>query len=270
VTDARPILKWAGGKSSLLDLILPLLPAKINTYYEPFVGGAAVFFKLASEKRFERAVLSDRNPELINVYQAVQEDVGNLIDKLAYHEDCHDEEYYYEVRKDDPSLPVERAARFIYLNKTCFNGLHRVNRTGKFNVPFGHRKNPTICDHENLIAASLALQGVKLEVGDFESLCREAEPGDSVYLDPPYIPLTATSNFTAYCQHPFTMKDQERLASVFASLAACGVCAVLSNSSAEEARKLYAAFRVQTVPVRRSINSKAKARGPVYEILVSS
>ncbi len=264
----RPVLKWAGGKSQLLDAITSRLPERIDTYYEPFVGGGAVFFRLAQQGRFARAVLADRNPELIEVYRAVQENVEGVIDRLAQHARAHDSDYYYRVREAKPRGLAQRAARLIYLNKTGYNGLYRVNRSGKFNVPCGRYANPRILDEENLRAVAEALRNVALEVADFEVVCARAVPGDAVYLDPPYLPVSPTSNFTAYDRHPFGLVEHERLAATFARMAEGGIRAVLSNSSTPATRDLYREFRFDEVPVSRPINSRASARGPIDEILV--
>jgi len=264
----RPVLKWAGGKTQLLDRILPLLPARIDTYFEPFVGGAAVFFALARTKRFRRAVLADRNEELVEVYRALQQDVDGVVAALARLASHHDEAAYYAVRASRPRRAATRAARLIYLNKTGYNGLYRVNRAGEFNVPFGRHVRPTILDEPNLRAASLALQGVELVVDDFSAVSARARPGDAVYLDPPYLPLSRTSSFTAYDRHAFGDEDHARLAAVFGELSARGVPAVLSNSATPRTRELFSRFRVMEVPAGRAINSQVERRGPVMELLV--
>jgi DNA adenine methylase len=264
----RPVLKWAGGKTQLLDRILPALPEKIEAYYEPFVGGAAVFFALAEQERFERAVLTDRNPELVEVYRSLRDDADAVIRALRRY--SYDRDEYYRIRARVPTKPAARAARIIYLNKTGYNGLYRVNRSGAFNVPFGRHKNPNICDKEALLAAARALQAAKIEVGDFEQVAGRARPGDAVYLDPPYLPLSRTANFTAYDRHPFGLDEHRRLARVFAELSRRKVQAVLSNSDTPETRELYAAFTLEPVRVARPINSRASARGPINEILVKN
>ncbi|MFO0566189.1 MAG: DNA adenine methylase [Polyangiaceae bacterium] len=264
--QARPVLKWAGGKKQLLPQILRRLPAEIETYYEPFVGGGAVFFALAREERFRRAVIGDRNPDLIAVYRAIQEDVEGVIRVLRRFR--HTESEYYRIRALAPRKLVERAARTIYLNKTGYNGLYRVNRAGEFNVPFGRYKSPNICDERNLRAASSALAQVEIVVADFEEVCARAASGDAVYLDPPYVPLSKTSNFTAYDRHPFGAPEHARLARVFGALQKRGVHALLSNSDTPETRALYREFSLRRVPVARPINCRADARGTIHEILV--
>jgi DNA adenine methylase len=256
--------------------ILPLLPASIDTYYEPFVGGAAVFFALASERRFRRAVLSDLNGELVDVYRGVKKDVEQVIRLLRDYRRRHDADTYYRTREIDPASldRVQRAARLIYLNKTGYNGLYRVNRAGQFNVPFGSYVNPAICDEERLRGASTALRarGVRLEVGDFADVTARAQPGDAVYFDPPYVPRSTTANFTSYHSEAFGQEAHVRLARALESLTERGVRAVLSNSDTRFTRQLYdkRRFDVHKVQVTRPINSKSTARGTVGELLVDN
>jgi DNA adenine methylase len=264
----RPILKWAGGKRSLVPRILQELPPRIDTYYEPFVGGAAVFLALAEEKRFERAVITDKNAQLINLYTVVRDDLGKLLKRLAALQDRTSEADYYEIRAEKPASRIDRAARLIYLNKTGYNGLYRVNSKGGFNVPYGRYKRPKIYDPERLAVAARALQDVTIRVADFEEACAEARKGDAVYLDPPYLPLSKTASFAAYHAEAFGLAEHERLAKVFAKLLKRGVSAVLSNSATPATRELYKAFKCSDVAVRRPINSVASRRGAVSELLV--
>ncbi|HTB57289.1 MAG TPA: DNA adenine methylase [Polyangia bacterium] len=266
-----PFLKWAGGKRQLLPRILGLAPARIDTYYEPFVGGGAVFFALAAEKRFTRAVLGDANPELVNCYQTVRDDVEAVIAELRKHRNTP--AAYYRVRAKDPARlsNAERAARVIYLNRCGYNGLYRVNSGGQFNVPFGRYAQPNICDVSRLTAASQALrQNVEVVLGDFRQMLEGCQPGadDFVYLDPPYVPLSRTSSFTAYAQRAFGPEDQRRLADALVALSRNSVPAVLSNSYCRTTLQLYAGLKHQKVPARRAINSVGRGRGPVSEILV--
>lgn len=264
----RPVLKWAGGKGRLLPELQARLPDSFATYHEPFIGGGALFFTLAGQGRLGRARLSDANPSLIDVYLALRDDVDAVIAHLREH--AYERERYYRVRALDPAtltLP-ERAARIIYLNKTCYNGLYRENRRGQFNVPFGRYKNPTICDEPNLRAAARALQGADIARQHFSTVLDHARPGDFVYFDPPYHPLSPTANFTAYDRHGFGPDDQRRLRDVFAALAGRGVRAMLSNSDTPFVRELYGGFRVDQVYVARAVNSKANGRGKVAEVIV--
>ncbi len=269
-SELGPVLKWAGGKRQLLPEILSRLPARIGTYFEPFVGGGAVFFALAAERRFERAVLSDRNPDLVEVYLAIQSSVEDVIERLRHHRERHSEQEYYRVRDLRPRSRVARAARTLYLNRTGFNGLYRVNKSGVFNVPFGRYENPKILDEARLRAASRALLDVELSVADFEASCLRARRGDAVYLDPPYLPVSATGKFAEYHSEPFGLQEHARLAQVFTDLGGRGVTAVLSNSDTADTRRLYRAHHVDIVMVRRAINSDSSGRGPVPEILVSA
>lgn len=271
---ARPILKWAGGKTQLLPEILKRLPDKIATYHEPFVGGGAVFFALAAEGRFERAVLSDTNSTLINMYEQLRDHPNELIKGLKRLAKTHSEEQFYGVRQTynrlGCCLNFMQSVYLIYLNKTGFNGLYRVNKSGNFNVPFGDYKNPNICDEDNLRAASQALQGVKLKVQDFSKACSSISQSvqDAVYFDPPYLPISKTSNFTAYSGN-FNIEHHCRLAKEFSELARAGVPVLLSNSDTPTIRELYAKWKIETVSARRSINSKGAKRGAVSELLVT-
>ena len=272
-TSARPFLKWAGGKTQLLAQLAPLIPPRFSGYHEPFVGSAAVFFYLQAAGSFHstsRPRLTDSNAELINGYQAVRDEVEPVIDLLARHKLRHSKEYYYAVRAQVPAelSHVERAARLIYLNKTCFNGLYRVNSKGQFNVPLGRYKNPGIFSAEELRAASWALTDATIEVGDFQSVTKHARSGDFVYFDPPYHPLTATANFTSYTANEFGEKEQRELAEVFRALDAKGCRLMLSNSWTPFILGLYTGFNLVEVKATRQINSDAGKRGKVSEVVV--
>jgi DNA adenine methylase len=268
VENAAPFLKWAGGKSRLLKQYRPYFPAseQIGRYYEPFIGSAAVFFHLQPHP----ACLSDANEKLVEVYRTVQKDVEALIEALQAHRNERD--YYYQVRAQNPAeLPqVQRAARLIFLNRTCYNGLYRENKKGEFNVPFGRYTNPKICNAQRLRNASKALQGVELMAADFEEIAGQATTGDFIYFDPPYAPLSASSNFTSYNRDGFGAEDQHRLAETIHLLTAKGCYVMLSNSSSSLVYKLYGEheYRLVSISARRNINSKAERRGPVKELLI--
>jgi DNA adenine methylase len=269
---ATPFLKWAGGKTQLLAEILPRLPERMTTYVEPFIGGGAVFFSLASQRRFDDAVIADRNPVLVEAYQTVRDEVGALIDALEEHARFGtDEEYFYAIRAKDVTRmdKVQRTARLIYLNKTCFNGLYRVNRKGQFNVPFGRYAKPRILDEHNLKACAQVLKNVTILESDFEGVARLARRGDGIYFDPPYVPLSATSSFTSYDKHPFGPKEHARLVEVYKGCCERGAVAVLSNSDCPITRELYADLKVMTVEATRAINSKGASRGRINEVLVA-
>lgn len=268
----KPFLKWAGGKRQLLrELAAQVDRAKdFGSFHEPFLGGAALFFEMYGTNRLESraAFLSDSNPRLIETYEAVRDDVEALIHVLRTHASHHTRDYYYNLRGSEPKNLAERAARMVYLNRTCFNGLYRENSRGEFNVPLGRYKNPKICDAENLRAVSTALQQAKLECRHFDTVLDRAKSGDFVYFDPPYVPLSKTSSFTAYDRNGFGETEQRKLASVFAELDRRSVKVLLSNSMTPLVRELYAGFRVDTIYANRAVNSRADRRGKVAEALV--
>ncbi|MBI4815303.1 MAG: DNA adenine methylase [Deltaproteobacteria bacterium] len=267
---AKPFLKWVGGKTQLLDQLLRLAPPSFNGYHEPFLGGGAMFFALAREGRLEGkdVQLCDVNHELVDTYLAIRDRVRSVVLHLSAHR--HERAYYYEVRSQDPSKlsPSARAARMLYLNRCGFNGLYRVNRKGEFNVPFGRYTNPRICDEQNLLAASRALSRARVSHRDFEHVLEQTRPGDFVYFDPPYVPLSASSSFTSYAKGGFGEPEQERLARLFEQLSANGVFCMLSNSDAEWVRERYSDFRVLPVLARRNVNSNPDRRGPITEVVV--
>jgi DNA adenine methylase len=263
----RPFLKWAGGKSKLIQQYIPYFPEKFKTYYEPFLGGGAVFFYLNPSSAF----LADINPELVNAYRCVRDKVEELIEVLEVHQLRHGKDYYYEVRKTNGITAIERAARLIYLNKTCYNGLYRENSQGKFNVPIGKYKNPKICNSVLLRSVSVALQQARIEVRSFEDILDYASHCDDfVYFDPPYYPLSPTSNFTAYSRSSFSPDDQIRLKDVFTQLARRGVKVMLSNSDCLFIRELYRDFNIYSISAPRRINSNASKRGSISEVLITS
>jgi len=267
---ARPFLKWAGGKGRLLLQYEAFFPKAFDTYYEPFLGGGAVFFHLA--ERGQRAILGDINPELVNVYRCVRDYPRELTQRLQQHQVHHSSTYYYQVRQQRHlTQPVERAARLIYLNKTCYNGLYRENAQGYFNVPLGRYKNPTICDGALLQAAANALQRTEIGVFSFEAILEwPLTPRDFVYFDPPYHPISPTSRFTSYNRYGFSAQDQERLAGVFQKLAQRRVPVMLSNSDCPLIRELYQGFHLHPIQAPRAINSQADRRGKITELLITS
>ncbi len=267
---ARPFLKWAGGKGQLLAQYEPFFPDEWGTYHEPFLGGGAVFFHLAQRGSPRRFKLSDINPELVNVYCCVRDQVEDLIALLSHHQAHHSRDYYYAIRAAHFEDSLQRAARLLYLNKTCFNGLYRENSRGEFNVPLGRYRDPRICDAENLRAAAQILQGVEITVQPFWQIVERAEPGDFVYLDPPYHPISASSSFTAYSRFAFGEPEQIRLREVFVALANQGVQVLLSNSDCPFVRELYQEYPIKTISASRAINSRGNKRGPIPEVLVLS
>ena len=270
----RPFLKWAGGKTRLLPELVRRLPSAFAAYHEPFLGSGALFFALHRLGRLGRVFLSDLNPELIDAYRAVRDQVETFIALLAGYP--YDHAFYYALRaRDSASLDLpSRAARTIYLNKTGYNGLYRVNRAGQFNVPFGRYTSPTICDARNLRAVSRALQdhGVELACAPFAAVIERAGPGDLVCFDPPYAPLSRTASFTAYYAARFAAEEQARLRDVCLDLAARGVWDLVSNSDTELIHSLYASppFALHEVQAGRAINSGADRRGKIGELIITN
>ncbi|MFN0248274.1 MAG: DNA adenine methylase [Kofleriaceae bacterium] len=267
---ASPIIKWVGGKTRLLPELLSRMPARFGRYYEPFAGGLALYFRVAPE----RAVISDANADLIALYTAVATDVGAVIKRLARHREEHDERHYYAMREKWNQLHgtmsnADRAAMFIYLNKTCFNGLWRVNRAGDFNVPIGRYTDPPICVPEALRAAHSLLARAELRQGDYRAAVEDAEKGDFVYFDPPYDPVTPTANFTSYSADGFGPDDQRTLAETARALVGRGCKVMLSNSDTPFIRSIYKGFKIATVKCPRAINSNAAKRGDVDEVIVT-
>ncbi|HSL21525.1 MAG TPA: Dam family site-specific DNA-(adenine-N6)-methyltransferase [Vicinamibacterales bacterium] len=288
---AKPFLKWAGGKRQLLPVLREFYPRSFDAYLEPFVGSGAVFFDLRGRGLLDghEVLLADSSRDLIDCYIAVRDHVAALIAELEALQAGHragGASHYYAVRDEQfntlrrrPGRPiVPLAARLIYLNRTGYNGLFRVNAAGDFNVPVGRYKRPVICDAANLRAASAALAGVRLECAAFSESLRSARANDFVYLDPPYAPLSRTASFTAYTAAGFGGPAQEALRSVVVELAARGVRVLLSNSAADEVRRLYAddarareaGLRAHRVAARRAINSAATRRGPVWEYVITN
>lgn len=269
-------MKWAGGKRQLLPELLKAVDkaGAFKRYHEPFLGAGALFFALVHTARLkDGASLSDINPNLMDAYLGVRDEVETVISALKEHRRKHCESYYYEVRASEPRSLARRAARIIYLNRTCFNGLYRENSKGEFNVPFGkyHGKGtPPICDETNLRAVSETLKSADVGAKSFDCVLETAEPGDLVYFDPPYTPVSKTAYFTSYARDGFGADAQIRLAEVFAELARRGVKVVLSNSMTAFTRDLYKAFHCHQVLAHRFVNSKADRRGQVPEALITN
>jgi DNA adenine methylase len=271
-------VKWVGGKRQLLKQFrdMGLYPPEHfdpikNAYFEPFLGGGAVFFDLLPR----RAHLSDMNAELVTTYNIIKDDVEKLIKSLKKHQ--HDKEYFLKIRaqKLDKLSPLQIASRFIFLNRMCFNGMYRVNSRGEFNVPFGSYTNPQICDAKNLRKVWKALQGVEITHQDYKTAIKKAKKGDFVYFDPPYHPLTSTASFTAYTKENFGEKDQRELRDTVLDLHKRGCYVMLSNSNANFINKIYGelknhGIRVHKVEASRAINSDATGRGKIKEVLITN
>ncbi len=266
------MLKWAGGKRRLVEQYAPHLKSRFGNYHEPFFGGGAAYFWLWNQGRLAKAQarLSDINPELINFYQVLQSRPHELIEQMSGHQANHSPEHYYAVRQLSPLElePLGRAARLLYLNRTCFNGLYRENSKGQFNVPIGRYKSPRISHPEGLLNASNALANAVIEKASYSSVEEQAEAGDLVYFDPPYHPLTTTANFTSYTQQNFTASDQAQLADLFRRLKKRKVKVLLSNSDTPLIRDLYKGLRIVEVSAARAINSKADRRQKITELLI--
>lgn len=269
---AKPFVKWVGGKRQLLEQFRGLYPQDFdpvkNTYFEPFVGGGAVFFDLQPCN----ATLSDWNKELVSTYLTIRDNVDELIDDLKKHK--YEKEYFLKVRAKNPNRlsPLKVASRFIYLNRTCFNGMYRVNKKGGFNVPFGRYTNPKICDEVNLRNVSRLLQNVEIEHRSYVDVLEHAKAGDFVYFDPPYFPVSKTSSFTSYNADAFLEKEQKELCDVFKQLHDRGCKVMLSNSDTPFIREIYgelgSGINIKTVQAGRNINSQSSGRGKVSEVVV--
>jgi DNA adenine methylase len=268
-------VKWAGGKHQLLDQFKSFLPKKFNRYFEPFVGSGAVAFYITQNFSPSEVLLSDINEELINAFNVIKVDVEGLIAALKKHKASHlidAKKHYYDVRKINPSelSPSEQAARFIYLNRTCFNGLYRVNSKGQFNVPMGSYKNPDFIQEDKLRKISKFLQNVTINVMSFEKILDLAKQGDFIYFDPPYYPLKKGNNFTTYNKNNFLEKEQRTLAEVFRMLSQKGCLCMESNSDAILIRELYSGFNIKVVKAKRLINCHASGRGEINELVITN
>jgi DNA adenine methylase len=266
--NTTPVVKWAGGKRQLLSEIMQNLPKQFNRYFEPFIGGGALFFTLQPEQGY----ISDINEELVNLYKVIQSDVQALIDELASHENT--ENYFFSIRNIDRTpeyenwTAVQKASRFIFLNRTCFNGLYRVNSRGEFNVPYGRYKNPQLVNVENLLNCSELLKQTVIAHADFTAIETMVKKGDFVYFDPPYMPLTPTASFTAYTKEGFDVEMQIKLKKLCDALDKKGVHFLLSNSDVPFIRELYDEYTVKTVFASRAINASGSGRGKITEVLV--
>jgi DNA adenine methylase len=278
VNTSYPFVKWAGGKTQLLSELDRVIPSEFDRYFEPFLGGAALFFHLISNRKLSFSpYLSDLNKELIITYKIVKDNVSELLQLLKRYEAAYKSApfgYYYELRdKLKPINDIEKAARFITLNKTCYNGLYRVNRTGIFNVPIGRYKNPLICDSNNLQNVSSALRYSKaiIQASDYRRIILDnAQKGDFIYLDPPYNPTNLTSNFTSYTEYGYGDNDQEQLASIFKKLDERQCMVLLSNSDTPFIRELYSDFMsyAKELNVLRAINCRGSKRAGHKELLI--
>jgi len=275
---ASPFIKWAGGKRGLISQILPYIPKNFNNYFEPFTGGGALFFALHNLGllKNKKIYLFDKNKDLINAYIVIKNNPVKLIEILKEFKSKHSKEFYYEIRELDRNRsykslhPVYKAARFIYLNKTCFNGLYRVNKKGFFNVPIGRYKNPNIVDEENILNVSKALKNVEIKCCDFSEVLDYTNKGDFVYFDPPYYPLNKTSNFTSYTDSDFLEEEQIRLFNVFKNLSEKEIYVIESNSDTKFIKNLYKEYDIIKIKANRFINSNKDKRGKINELFVKN
>lgn len=271
----KPFVKWAGGKRQIIDKLKKYVPDQYNTYYEPFVGGGALLFELSPKN----AVINDSNEELMNVYRCIKDEkkFEAMCRELNRHEMMHSEDYYYQIRNLDRDkkkfkriVDYKRAARTIYLNKACFNGLYRVNSKNEFNVPFGKKNKVNTYEGQNLgiICGYLNYNNIKLLSVDFEEAVREAKEGDFVYFDPPYD--SDTSTFNSYTEDGFSKDEQRRLAKVFKDLSDRGCYVMLSNHHTTLIKELYKDFYIHVIEAKRNINSNGKKRGKVEEVIITN
>jgi len=269
-SEPKPFIKWAGGKRQLLEDLVKNAPKQFNDYFEPFLGGGALFFKLYTLGKIKRAHLNDSNKALIDAYTVVKEKPLELIAELEDPKYVNDEKTFYKIRAEEPTDLVKSTARLFYLNKTAFNGLYRVNSKGHFNVPFGRYKKANILDEENILAVSQALQKTEITCQDFEQATKNAHANDFIYFDPPYHPLSKTSSFTSYTKEDFNEEDQKRLAKTFNELSNKGCFVMLSNSYNDLVLDLYHGYNVKIVQASRMINCKGNGRGKIAEVMITN
>jgi len=273
----KPFVKWAGGKRQLIPIINQNLPDSFGTYYEPFLGGGALLFHILTDKNGQKCSISDLNSDLVLAYTTIRDRIDSLIASLKNHEKNYQknsESYYYSIRESNPRSAIEKTSRLIFLNRTCFNGLYRVNSKGKFNVPLGKYSNPNIVNEENLRAVSHILQSSRISIKcrDFEAVLRDAKKGDLIYFDPPYQPVSATANFTSYTNKDFTYDDLTRLAELCLKLDSRGCNVLLSNSDSKEVAEVFAknTWKITRIEANRSINSNSKKRTGHFELLIKN
>ena len=273
----KPFVKWAGGKRQLIPTLNQNLPDSFGTYFEPFLGGGALLFHMLTERNGQKCSISDLNSDLVLSYITIRDRIDGLITSLKNHERNYQKDsksYYYSVRKSNPRSAIEKTSRLLFLNRTCFNGLYRVNSKGKFNVPLGKYTNPNIVNEENLRAVSSILQASKVSIKcrDFEAVLSDAKKGDLVYFDPPYQPVSTTANFTSYTNKNFSFDDLNRLAELCNNLDAKGCKVLLSNSDSDDVSELFSKkpWKVSKIQANRSINSDSKKRTGHFELLIKN
>jgi len=275
-TEVKPFVKWAGGKRQLISVIDRYVPSDFGTYFEPFLGGGAVLLHLLTKNPGMKCRVSDLNSDLVLSYVTIRDRVEELIQSLQNHaKNYHKnpDSYYYGIRDSEPKSQIEKVSRLLFLNRTCFNGLYRVNSKGKFNVPLGRYSNPNIANEQNLLAVSNVLQSKKIQIScrDFSAVLSDAKKGDFVYFDPPYQPVSKTASFTSYTKKDFTYQDLENLVAVSEKLADKGCKVLHSNSNSKEVRELFSKdWKVIEVSVNRAINSDSTKRTGQKELLIKN
>ena len=275
VSNIKPFVKWAGGKNGLINSLISFIPKNFNSYFEPFVGGGALFFYLKNLNilNSKKIYLNDKNAELINAYKQIKINPNKLLEELEILKNNHSKEYFYKIRNLDRDFDfyslseVFRAARFIYLNKTCFNGLCRYNAKGNFNTPMGSYKNPKIYDKDLIFSVHEVLKNVSITNKDFEVVSLKAKKGDFVYFDPPYYPINKTSSFVSYTDN-FSANEQIRLYKLFKMLDCEGIKVLQSNSNTDFIKELYKDFEIIEVISKRAINCKGDKRGKIMELII--
>ena len=277
VSEPKPFVKWVGGKRQIMRELENNFPKQFETYHEPFLGGGAVMFNLLTKEPRLSCNVSDFNSDLILAYVTIRDKLDKLVKSLEnhsknYHKDST--EYYYEVRKQEPKQQIEKVSRLIFLNRTCFNGLYRVNKKGQFNVPLGRYTNPNIINKENLTVVSKILQSKKIKIScrDFEAILDDTKKGDLVYFDPPYQPVSNTANFTSYTHRDFTEDDLERLADLADHLNSKGCYVLLSNSNSKTVKDFFSKkhWKISSIDANRAINSNAQKRTGHKEIIIKN
>jgi len=277
ISSPKPFVKWAGGKRQLIPEIEKHLPEKFSSYFEPFLGGGALLFHLLSENKNLKGYVSDLNSDLILSYVTIRDNLSSLLKSLQKHSDNYfsdSKSYYYSVRESNPKSQIEKVSRLLFMNRTCFNGLYRVNSKGKFNVPLGRYSNPNIVQEENLRSVNQFLNHNKIIIKcqDFSSTIEKAKKGDFIYFDPPYQPVSKTANFTSYTHGNFGLNDLKRLAKVSNELTKKGVNVLLSNSSSKQVRELFSSrdWEIFEIQANRAINSDSNKRTGHLELLIKN
>jgi DNA adenine methylase len=277
LTIPKPFVKWAGGKRQLIPILNENLPKTFGTYFEPFLGGGALLFHMLIERNGQKCSISDLNSDLVLSYTTIRDRAESLINSLKNHEKNYQKDsksYYYSIRESNPRSQIEKTSRLIFLNRTCFNGLYRVNSKGKFNVPLGKYTNPNIVNEDNLRSVSNILQSSRVDIKcrDFEAILSDAKKDDLVYFDPPYQPVSDTANFTGYTNKDFTYDDLARLAELCMKLNSKGCRVLLSNSNSKEVTDMFSTkpWKINKIKANRSINSNSKKRTGHFELLIKN